>query len=323
MKAFDYAVARNPAGLAAALKAGYTLQAGGIDLIDLLKTGVEPSDRIVSMAALDEYRQIEVTKDDLRIGALVTLQTLAEDESVRTHAPLVAAVAGSTASAQVRARATLGGNCLQRPRCGYFRSAAFMCLKKGGHQCFAWEGENALHSIFGGGPCRITHPSSLAPVLVALQATFQADNGSEATAYAADDFFRNTDQNLSQEHNLASDQWLTSVHIPLTAQQAGHVEIKPRAHYDWPEASCAAVRTAAGWRIVLGHVAPLPWRARQAEAWLGDRTLQDPAEAREAAALAVADAEPMRDNGYRVRLAQAAVRRALLQAGGHPAEGLT
>lgn len=323
MKPFDYAVARNPAGLAAALSKGYTLQAGGIDVLDRLKTGIEPGDRIVSMAALEEYRRIHVHEDILEIGALTTLQTLAEDVQVQTHARLLAAVAGTTASAQIRARATLGGNLMQRPRCGYFRSAAFNCLKKGGHQCFVWSGENALHSIFGGGPCRITHPSSLAPVCVALQATFQASDGEKTVSYAADTFFKNTDEDLLQENVLPKDHWLKAVHIPLTALQAGHHEIKPRAHYDWPEASCAAVRHPDGWRIVLGHVAPLPWRARRAEEWLADRTIRDADEAQEAAALAVVDAQPMRDNGYRVKLAQAAVRRALLQAGGHSPEGLS
>ncbi len=322
MKAFDYAVAHNEAGIAAALQKGYHILAGGVDLLDRLKAGIEPAERVVSINALEAYRRVKPIDDGLEVGALVTLQAMAEDEQVRAVVPLLATVAAGTASPQVRARATLGGNLLQRPRCGYYRSAAFHCLKKGGHRCFAWDGENGLHSIFAGGACRITHPSSLAPVVVALRAELRAHDGQDTVRHLAGDFFVNTDEQLLRENVLPAEQWLTSLWFPPGNVLVGHVEIKPRAVYDWPIASCVVAFSDNGWRVVLGHVAPLPWRARAAEELLGTRAEVDDDLAAVAAAAAVADAEPMRDNGYRVRVAQAAVRRALLQACGRPAEGL-
>lgn len=317
MKPFDYAIAENRAGALAALQSGYRVLAGGIDLADLLKEGVEPHDRFVSIDALSDLRVIARTDDGgLRIGARATLAEIAAFPDINRLFPALAEAAASTASPEIRARATLAGNLLQRPRCWYFRSAAFPCLKKGGSQCYAWAGENAHHAIFPGGACRIVHPSSLAPVLVAAEAEIVTDGPAGEKRYASDAFFIHTDRDPQRENVLPDDELVVAIEIPALPARSAHVELKERQVYDWPLASCAAAWNGARWRVVLGHVAPLPWRAAAAEALLEGHADIDEALAEHAADAAVTDAQPMSQNAFRIRWARAAVRRALLRACG-------
>jgi len=316
VKPFDYAIAANKAGAWAALKQGYRALAGGVDVADLQKERIETHERYVSLKALDELARIEIKENVLVLGARATLADIAQSPIVRERFPALAHVASTTASPAIRARATLAGNLLQRPRCWYFRSSAFHCLKKGGSQCFAWAGENTYHALFPAGPCRIIHPSSLAPLLVAAKAVIVAENADGKTAFPADSFFLNTDRSTHKENVLADDQLITRIEIAVDTRRSGHEEIKERGAYDWPVASCAAVWHDDGWRVVLGHVAPLPWQAKAAERLLGTTLDVDDEMAARAGDAAVSDAQPMSQNVYRVQLARAAVRRALLRACG-------
>ncbi len=317
MKPFDYAIAENRAGALAALQQGYRVLAGGVDLADLLKEGVEPHDRLVSIDALDDLRAIERTEDGgLRLGALATLAGIAAFPDLPRLFPALAEAASNTASPEVRARATLAGNLLQRPRCWYYRSADFPCLKKGGSQCYAWAGENAPHSIFPSGACRIVHPSSLAPVLVAAGAEIVTDGPDGERRYRAGEFFVNTDRDPINETVLPQNELVVRVDLDELPARSAYIELKERQVYDWPLASCAAAWDGSKWHIVLGHVAPLPWRAVAAEELLQGHADLDEALAERAAEAAVSDAQPMSQNAFRVRWARAAVRRALLKACG-------
>lgn len=317
MKPFDYAIAENRAGALAALQQGYRVLAGGIDLADLLKEGVEPHERFVSIDALADLSAIARTEGGgLRLGARATLADIAAFPDMARLFPALAEAAATTASPEIRARATLAGNLLQRPRCWYFRSADFPCLKKGGSQCYAWAGENAHHAIFPSGACRIVHPSSLAPVLVAAGAEIVTDGPAGEKRYEADAFFTNTDRDVLRENVLPDNELVIAIEIPALPARSAHVELKERQVYDWPLASCAAAWDGSGWRVVLGHVAPLPWRATAAESLLEGHADIDEALAERAAEAAVSDAQPMSQNVFRVRWARAAVRRALLRACG-------
>jgi xanthine dehydrogenase YagS FAD-binding subunit len=316
MKPFDYAIAENKQGALAALQQGYRILAGGVDIADLQKERIETSERYVSLKHLKELKQIEADGTGITLGARVTLAEIAASPLVQERFPALAHTASTTASSAVRARATLAGNILQRPRCWYFRSDRFPCLKKGGQQCYAWAGENTYHAIFPAGPCRITHPSSLAPLLVAAEAVMMAEDAAGETTFKASDFFLNTDSSVQKENRLKPEQLITRIEIKADVRQSGHEEIKERALYDWPAASCAAVRHPEGWRVVLGHVAPLPWTAKAAESLLGHTEDIDETLAARAADAAVSDAQPMSQNAYRVALTRAAVRRALLRACG-------
>ena len=299
-------------------KAWSSYKAGGIDLIDHLKEHLEEPPRIVDLKGIPNLADIKVEADGAhRIGALVKLADLASDERVKkTHTALAMAV-GEAASPQIRNVATIGGNVLQRPRCWYYRLEEYKCLKKGGEVCYAVGGENRYHVIFGGGPSYAVHPSNAAVALVALGASFVFDGPKGPRTVAASEFFQLPSKNAMVENSLAPAEILTEIRVPAAAGRSIYDEVRERQAFDWPLVSLAAsVRVEGGLvkdcRVVLGAVAPVPWRSNRAEAALmgkplNEMTLQDAARA------AIVGAAPLSDNGYKVGLVQTLVRRTLAQ----------
>lgn len=299
-------------------KAWSTYKAGGIDVIDHLKEHLEEPPRLVDLKGIPGLADIKVESDGaLRIGALVKLADVGSDERIRkTHAALAIAAA-ETASPQIRNVATIGGSVLQRPRCWYYRLEEYKCLKKGGDVCYAVGGENRYHVIFGGGPSYAVHPSNTAVALVALSASFVFDGPKGARTVAASEFFQLPSKNPQVENSLGVGEILTEVRIPAASGRSVYDEVRERQAFDWPLVSMAAsVRLDGGLvkdaRIVLGAVAPIPWRSNRAEAALmgkplNEATLQDVARA------AIVGAAPLSDNGYKVGLVQTLVRRTLAQ----------
>ena len=297
-------------------KAWSQYKAGGIDVIDHLKEHLEEPPRIVDLKGIPGLSDIKVEADgSLRIGALVKLADLAADARIlKTHTALAIA-AGETASPQVRNVATIGGSVLQRPRCWYYRLEEYKCLKKGGEVCFAVGGENRYHVIFGGGPSYAAHPSNTAVALVALGATFVLDGPKGGRTVAASEFFQLPSKNAQAENVIQVGEILTEVRVPQSMGKSIYDEVRERQAFDWPLVSlAAALRIDAGVirdaRVVLGAVAPIPWRSNRAEAALigkplNDVTLQDAARA------AIVGAAPLSDNGYKVGLVQTLVRRTL------------
>lgn len=316
MKAFDYAIADNEEGIHAALAKGYKLKAAGLDLLDMLKERIVREDKFVSILEVDSLKGIREKENGISIGPLVTLHQLANSELIRTRYKALAQSAGEAATPQIRARATVAGNLLQRPRCWYFRSKEYPCLKKGGATCYAHDGENAFHAIMGEGPCRIVHPSSIAPAFVAADAEIVAMNGKEEERYVAGDFFVYPSMNIYHENKLKDDQLVTEIFLPKTPAKSGYVEFKQKQSFDWPLAACTVAYLDGKWRVVMSHVSQIPERSIAAEEVLGTTADIDNALAEKAADAAVANAEPMSDNAFRVKLARAAVRRSLLMACG-------
>jgi xanthine dehydrogenase YagS FAD-binding subunit len=213
--------------------------------------------------------------------------------------------------------ATLGGSVLQRPRCWYYRLEEYKCLKKGGEVCYAVGGENRYHVIFGGGPSYAAHPSNSAVALVALGATFVFDGPKGVRSVAASEFFQLPSKNPQVENTLGVAEILTEVLVPAAAGRSIYNEVRERQAFDWPLVSvAAAVRLEGGLvkdaRVVLGAVAPIPWRSNRAEAALMGRPL-DEATLQDAARAAIVGAAPLSDNGYKVGLVQTLVRRTLAQ----------
>ncbi len=318
MRAFDYAVAENTDGAIAAIGKGYKVKASGLDLLDMLKERTEKSDKIVSIHKLGDLKSISEPGGDtgLTIGALATLAQVSGHSYIQKNFAALAEAAGAAATPQVRARATVGGNVLQRPRCWYYRANEYDCLKKGGSTCYAVEGDNTYHAIFGGGPCHIIHPSNVAPPLVAVNATIKVRHGKDTKEYKAADFFVLPAKSMYAENVLGEDELITEIVIEKIPEKSGYVEFKEKQSFDWPVASCTAVYTNGAWSIVLGHVAPVPWKSKKAEEVLGGSADVSYELAEKAADAAIADADPMTHNGYRVKLARAAVRRAILTACG-------
>jgi xanthine dehydrogenase YagS FAD-binding subunit len=223
----------------------------------------------------------------------------------------------------VNAGSTVGGNLNQRPRCWYFRNEEFVCFKKGGSRCFAVNGENQYHAIFGNeGPSHIVHPSSLAVPFVAYGARFRVlgPNGEREIA-AADYFTLPTMQNVLKENVLDDEDLLTHVILPAPGNvKHGHYEVRYKQSHDWPLAFTTVVltmngNTIASARVVLGAVAPIPWRSKAAEAALAGKPLNEQTAAA-AGEAAVAEAKPMSGNAYKVQIAKTAVKRAVMQAAG-------
>jgi xanthine dehydrogenase YagS FAD-binding subunit len=295
-------------------KPGSVAKAGGIDLLDHLKEHlIEPS-RIVDLRGAEGLNEIVVEPDGgLRVGAAVTLANVAAHEGIAKAYPALAEACGSAASPQIRNVATIGGNVLQRPRCWYYRLESYRCLKKGGDVCFAIAGENRYHVIFGGGPVFAPHPSSAAVALMAHRAAFLVEGPKGTRAVPADEFFVLPEKDPTRENVLKPDEILLAIVLPKAAPKSAYAEVRERAGFDWPLVSAAVALTVEGGvvadaRVVLGQVAPIPWRSAAAEKALRGKPVTA-ASAEAAGRAAVIGAEPMSDNGYKVELTATLVRR--------------
>ncbi|MGE5243691.1 MAG: FAD binding domain-containing protein [Betaproteobacteria bacterium] len=325
MKAFAYVNPASEKEVAASLGPDRTkvmLLAGGQDLLARMKDYIAQPDQVVNIKnALDAT--IAPTPDGgLKIGAAVRIADLAEHAQVRTLYPALVEAAGEVGTPQIRHQGTVGGNINQRPRCWYFRNEEFVCFKKGGNRCFAPAGENQFHAIFGNGPSHIVHPSSLAVPAVAYGAKFRLlGPKGERVVDSGEYFTMPTKENVLTENILAPDEVFTHMILPAPGNvKHGHYEVRYKQSHDWPIAFATVVLAMNGSRVgsarvVMGAVAPVPWRAHAAEQALVGKTLD------ESTAAAVADAalegaRPMSHNGYKVRVAKTAVKRAVLRAAG-------
>jgi xanthine dehydrogenase YagS FAD-binding subunit len=311
-----------PRSVAEAVKAlsepGARAHAGGTDLVGCLRDGVFDAKAVVSLSGLAELKGISGTKDGgLRIGALATLAEIARDEGVAKGWPALAQGAAAAASPQLRNQGTLGGNLCQRPRCWYFRGD-FDCARKGGEICFAVEGENTYHAIFGGSGCFIVHPSDTASPLVALQATVKVAGPKGPRTLPVEKLFVLPAVDHTRETLLGPGEVITEVHLPppLPGGKGLYRKVRARGAWDFALGGVALALSVkdgkvASARVVLSGVAPTPWRVPEVEKLLVGKAL-DAKLAAEAAELAVKGAEPMSGNDYKVPLVKGAVEEALL-----------
>jgi xanthine dehydrogenase YagS FAD-binding subunit len=323
VKSFVYVKAAGEKQAIAALSApgGRTLPlGGGMDLLGLMKDYVAQPDRLVSVKELDA----SIAKSSgggLRIGSAVILADLAANADARRMYPALTDAAAEVGTPQIRNAGTVGGNLNQRPRCWYFRNEEFHCLKKGGSRCFAVDGENEYHAIFGDGPCHIVHPSSLAVPAIALDARFRIVGPAGEREVPAADYYQMPDRNLLGETVLGPNELLTHLILPPPGQTRNATyEVRFKQSHDWPLAMASVALTMQGQnvraaRIVMGAVAPVPWRSSAAESALAGKRLSEQV-AMEAADAAVAAAKPMSGNAYKVQIARTAVKRAILKAAG-------
>jgi xanthine dehydrogenase YagS FAD-binding subunit len=320
MKAFEYASARSLKEAVALLreKAGKArIIAGGTDLVPQMQERIAEPERLVDLKGIPGLNRIDSGGRGLRLGTLVSLTEIAEHAEIASGWRALSQGAGAAASPQIRNAGTLGGNLCQRPRCWYYRSEDFLCRKKGGDTCFALEGENKYHAIFGGDECRIVHPSDTAPALVAFGSTAAIQSPSGERSLALAEFFAMPAADVRRENVLKEDEILTAIHVPRppAGTRSAYLKIREKASFDFALVSCAAVLTFAGptcarARLVLGGVAPVPWRSREAEGILAGATL-DAARIERCAEAALGGAAPLSKNRYKVALAKAAVRRVL------------
>ena len=334
MKAFEWVSPNTIAEAVSALKSAPAPQdaddaarpiAGGQDLLTTMKDYITQPSRVVNLKGIRGLDRIEADgKGGLRIGALVTLAQLEEHPVVRRSFPGLSEAAHSIASPQIRNLGTVGGNLCQRPRCWYFRLEEAVCLKKGGAECFAATGENKYHAILGGGPSYIVHPSDLAPMLVALGGSVSIVGSAGKRSLPLEKFFTlPADGNLRRENVLQNDEIITEIHVPASkfTAHSTYLKFKERDSMDFAIASVAAAvalspnKTVTEARLVLGGVAPIPWRVPKAEAALIGKTLNNDVLVT-AAKIALEGAKPLEKNAYKIPVTPTLVRRALAKAGG-------
>ncbi len=326
MKAFDRIQPKSweeaVTALQAAGKAGVAAEAkgAGTDLLDRLKERTAAPDRVVDLRRLGVHDRIEKSSSTVTIGALVTLTAVAE--GLRTELPALAEACEGAATPQIRNAATLAGNLCQRPRCWYFRSADFQCLKKGGSECFAQHGENEFHAVFDNRTCAIVHPSAAGVALLAYGATVKTIAPSAGRSIPIEAFFVPPEKEITAENALSPSELITEIVVPRAPVRSAYVKIKHKQTFDWPLADAAvAFRDEGGVarevRIVLGSAAPVPFRATKAEVLVTGKRI-DADLARRAGQAAVQGATPFPRNSYKVPLLRAVVRRTLLAAAGLP-----
>ena len=297
------------------------LMAGGQDLLTEMKDRLVEPESVVNLKHIPGLDKLSFDpKAGLTIGALVKVGEVADSPIVKKHFPALAMAAETVASPQIRHVGTMGGNLCQRPRCWYYRNEHIVCLKKGGDRCYAATGENKYNAILGGGPSYIVHPSDTATALVALNASVTIAGPKGERVVPLEKFFVLPRANVRHENILKPNEIVTKITVPVSAMAAHIVYLKFRekTSMDWAMAAAAvAVHTTNGKvteaRIVLGGVAPIPWRVPKAEATLtgkavNEATLHAVAEAALEGALALAQ------NGYKIPLTKTLVRRALQQA---------
>jgi xanthine dehydrogenase YagS FAD-binding subunit len=328
MKAFDHlrpasleqALELLPSGRDPRARERTRLVAGGQDLYTELKDRIIAPDELVDLKGLSVLDGVEISPDrSLSIGALTTLGTLERHLRVGLLHPVLQQAAASVASPQIRNVGTLGGNLCQRPRCWYYRHSAIDCIKKGGAECLAYGGLSKYNAILGGGPSYIVHPSDVAPALVALGAEAQIVGKRGARSVELERFFTlPSEGSVVRENVLAGDEILARVRVPAPdgeGWRSTYLKFRERGSYDFALASVALCLrmqgdTIADARLVLGGVAPIPWRCASTEQLLVGRKI-DAATCAAAGDEALQGAEPLKYNAYKVPLTKGLITRAL------------
>jgi xanthine dehydrogenase YagS FAD-binding subunit len=305
------------------MKGDAVVKAGGIDLLDLMKDGIVSPPKLVSILNVQSLHRIESSDRGLHLGPLATLSEIADHPEIQRRYGALSDAAGHAATPQVRNMATLGGNLMQRPRCWYFRSTDFDCRKKGGSdECHALQGENQYHAIVNNSSCAMVHPSSTAVPLLAMDAEVELTSKADKRTVAMRDFYVTPEEDVQRETAVKPGELITAIRVPTPAAgtRSAYQKYGEKESFDWPLADAGVVlemdgKTCRKAAIVLGVAAPTPIHATRAEAALRGKVI-DEATAREAGKLAVDNATPLSQNGYKVQLFQTAVYRTILLAAG-------
>ena len=309
--------------LTAAAPVDARIIAGGSDLLDEVKEGIIAPGRVVSLAGVPDLAGIAETNGGLSIGAMITIADLAAHPVIRAGYTALVEAAGGLATPQIRNVGTLGGNLNQRPRCWYYRHPLIPCLKKGGDRCYALAGNTKYLCVTGGDRCYIVHPSDTAVALSVMEATIEVAGADGSRALPIGDFFVGPGVDVTRETALEPGEVVTRINLPRPAalgaggQPPGSVYLKAREREagDFALVSVAArlgiadgvIQQAA---VALGGVAPVPYRARAVEEYLQGRAISG-VDAAHAGTLALPDARPMTDNGYKVVMANNLVKQAV------------
>lgn len=292
---------------------------GGTDLLPEMKAGIVSPVRLVNLKRVDELRGIRETSDGIAIGALTTLTEIAEHDELRRNYRALVQACEAAASPQIRNVGTIGGNLAQDSRCPYFRSR-FHCLLRGGDTCFMRDGENREAAVIAYADCVHVHPSDPANALVAFDARVVLRGRGGERRLPVREFFRAPNKQDRHMNALGEDEIIVAVELARVPEntQSAYLKAMDRALWTFALASAAVRVEVRDSRIenacvVLGGVAPMPWREFRIEKKLSGMEWNEEA-VTQVVGEVLADAEPLAHNGYKVRLARALVKRALLES---------
>lgn len=324
MRPFNYVRASDPqaAALAVAANPRAKFLAGGTNLLDLMKEDVERPDELVDLNRL-KLAEIKPAGDGVSIGALATNTDTANHPLIRQGYPLLTQAIVAGASPQLRNMATNGGNLLQRTRCQYFYDTATPCNKREpGTGCGAREGLNRMHAIFGwSDKCVATYPGDMANALYALDAVVRIqDSGGRERTIPIGEFHRLPGDAPEKDTNLPHGDLIVAIELPRSpfARHSYYLKVRDRASYAFALVAVAAALDLDGGtirqaRVVLGGVAHMPWRSREAEEALAGKPASEES-FRRAAEAALKDAKPLAHNAFKIELGKRAIVRALNRA---------
>lgn len=291
---------------------------GGSEYLQLMKDHVVEPDYLINLKTIPGLDSIKEERGAFRIGALAKLADIETHPAIQEKLLILSSAAGEAASPQIRNAGTIAGNLCQRPFCWYFRSANFTCLRKGGQVCYTVTGDSRFHAILGAGPSYIVHPSDTAPALVALGAQIKIVGPSGEKTIPLEKFFVLPSVDYKRENILTGGEIVTEIIVPAPKPGSKGFYYKVRERLAWDhaivavativESSGGVVRDA---RVVMGGVAPIPWRAGKAEEFLRGKAINE-ASAKRAGEIALEGAKPLKDNSYKIRIAQDLIQRGLL-----------
>jgi len=324
MNAFEYA---NPSTKEQAVQLlgsewGETeVLAGGTDLLSLMKVFGTTPKRLVNIKDIEEFQGIDyISNSGLRLGSTSVLAKLIEHPIVQKNYRSLVQAAEGVRSSQIQSFGTVGGDLCQRPRCWYFRNGLGYFPKDNEGRDLIRNGENQYHAILGNsGTACFVSASSLAPALIALDAKFRIYGSQGWRELPAEEFFMTPIKPTQRETILEPNDILGEILLPdATSTLNATYEVREKEALDWPLVTAsAALKIKEGKiehvRLVLGHVAPTPWRCIQAETNLVGKVIDEDS-AKEAGKIALNEATPLSKNSYKINLAQVAIKRAILDA---------
>lgn len=316
MKAFEYVNAQSVESAQALAGQDGKYLAGGIDLLGEMKEYIVSPPRVVNVKGIAGLDTL-ASRGNWVIGANVTVASLAASNLVRKSLPALAEAAAEVGSPQIRAVATVGGNLAQHSRCWYYRQRDLTCLKRGGTTCYGREGQNKYLSIFSGNPCVSPAVSNLAVALCALNGEVEVLRGGERKTLTISGLYQDAWNNPLAQNSLAPGDLILRVLVSEVPGTSTYLQMSEKGDFDWALVSCAVAAKVEGGkisnaRIVLGSVAPVPLVCEEAAKFLEGKPLDEKAVS-EAANIALAKATPLAHNGYKVPIARALIRRALLK----------
>ncbi len=323
MRGFEYANPTTKEQAVALLGGSWAdaeVLAGGTDLLSLMKDDVVHPKRLVNIKDIAELRGIKSSKAGLRIGATVTIQELLDNPQIAKDYPALVDAAEGITSPQIRSVGTVGGDLCQRPRCWYYRAGFGLLAKDSSGEPLVPSGDNRYHAILGNtGPAYFVNPSSLAPALIAYGATVRIHGAKGSREVLAEKFFLAPQSDSAREYDLRPGEIVTEIVVPAPGgAKSATYEVRQKEALDWPLAAASVALKMSGGkvtsaRIVLGHVAPTPWRSTAAEAALTGKAINEDI-AKAAGEAAVSGAKSLGRNAYKIQLARVAVKRAILEA---------